>query len=124
MLMSGGYKPVGKLTPGMSIRPGCVTVNGRGVQRVGLQDGTKSKLEVHRLVAMDLMGADIDGFEVHHKDKNPANNAVSNLEVMTRHDHISEHMTEALDDGTHPFLKFHGLGNHPQVCLLYTSRCV
>ncbi len=115
MLMSGGYAPVGELTEGMSIRPASVTVNALGYHRVGLHDGRKGKESVHRLVARDVMGLDIDGKEVHHKDRNTANNIPVNLEPHRRDEHLRVHAAEDFAAGTHPFQRFHGEGNHPQV---------
>lgn len=40
---------------------------------------------VHRLIAKTFIGC-VDGFEVNHKDGNPQNNKIDNLEICTRHD--------------------------------------
>ena len=115
MLMSGGYRPVGDLIAGMSIRPGNITVSRSGVHRVGLRDGRKGKMAIARLVAQDVIGHRVEGMEVHHRDRNRANNAPANLEVLTRTDHRRAHATEDLAAGIHPLQKFHGVGNHAAV---------
>lgn len=54
-----------------------------GYRRVHLADGAGAKAHayVHRLVALAFLGVPPDGKEhVNHKDGNPANNAVANLE--------------------------------------------
>ena len=40
-------------------------------------------LYLHRVIAQKFIG-DLNGLEVNHKDGNPANNAASNLELVTR----------------------------------------
>ena len=115
MLMGGGYAAVGDLTSGMSVRPGNITVSELGYQRVGMHDGHKSKESVHRLVALDIMGMIIKDMEVHHKDRNPKNNHPSNLELLSRVEHLREHASEDVAAGVHPFQRFHGPGQHPAV---------
>ena len=115
LLMTGEYRHVSKLTPGNSIRPMCVSEDGRGYFRVGLHDGKKGKISIHRLVAQDILEADIPGKHVHHMDMNPANNAPENLEVVDGRVHVSCHNIKAVEDGTHPLLQFHGKGNHPKI---------
>jgi len=115
MLRSGGYKAVGELTEGMSIRPICIDMSQTGYVRVGLQDGTRGRTTVHRLVAQDVMGLDIDGVEVHHVDRDRAHNGPSNLSVHTRGNHLRIHAEQDFAAGIHPLQRFHGVGNHPQV---------
>ena len=115
LLMTGEYRHVSKLTPGNSIRPMCVSEDGHGYLRIGLHDGNKGKIQIHRLVAQDILGVDISGKHVHHMDMSPMNNAPENLEVVDARVHVSGHSIKKMDDGTHPFLKFHGEGNHPKI---------
>lgn len=44
----------------------------------------------HRMIAECWLG-DIEGKEVHHKDHNPTNNKVSNLEILTNEEHQRKH---------------------------------
>jgi len=57
----------------------------RGYKRVCLrrEDGSKSYLYVHRLVACAFMGSIKTGLQVNHKDCNKTNNKVWNLEYVT-----------------------------------------
>lgn len=43
----------------------------------------KRYLRLHRIIAQKFIG-DISGFEINHKDGNPSNNDVSNLELVTK----------------------------------------
>lgn len=44
--------------------------------------GKKKKWTLQRLVAACFLGP-IDGYEINHKDRNPTNNCVDNLERLT-----------------------------------------
>lgn len=56
------------------------SVNGRSVKR-----------RVHRLVAMTYLGlAENDCREVNHKDEVKTNNNVSNLEILSREEHVEK----------------------------------
>lgn len=46
---------------------------------------------VHRLVAQTFLDEYFDGCEVHHIDNNKKNNHISNLECITKIDHLKEH---------------------------------
>lgn len=48
---------------------------------------------LHRQIWTDLYGPIPKGFVIHHKDDNPINNAISNLEIMSRGEHARGHMT-------------------------------
>jgi len=63
----------------------------RGGRYVVLSKGTKNKFQsVHRLVASVFLGSIPPGYEIHHKDGNPGNNMVSNLQIISRADHIEQ----------------------------------
>lgn len=51
-------------------------------------DGCRKPHLVHRLVAEAFIGPCPDGLEVNHKDGDPANNCVSNLEYVTHAENI------------------------------------
>jgi hypothetical protein len=55
-------------------------------------DKTRHRYDIHRLV-WDYFGSEPHqpGYEVHHKDLNPANNNIGNLELKPRTDHRSLH---------------------------------
>ena len=53
-------------------------------------NGVKHALLLHRIVAYVYIG-DIDGFDVHHKNRNKYDRSISNLEIKTRFDHHHEH---------------------------------
>jgi hypothetical protein len=58
---------------------------GRDYVRVNLyQDGQVRHHLVHRLVAAAFLGPISPGYEVNHKDGDKSNNALSNLEIVTR----------------------------------------
>lgn len=58
--------------------------DGDGYLQVKLSDGKKRKAcKVHRLVAQAFIGEITHPLVVNHKDGNVANNAVSNLEIVT-----------------------------------------
>jgi hypothetical protein len=64
------------------------------------QDNKREKkcFTVHPLVARAFIGPRPAGYELHHKDGNPRNNAASNLEYVTS----SENTTRAVDMGRWP----------------------
>ena len=79
---------------------------GDGYIRVtATRDGRQSKRELlHRVIARDILGADIKGRVVHHLDGDPMNNGPGNLEVTTQSKHAMHHGRKAVIEGTHVFL--------------------
>ena len=60
----------------------------------------------HRYVMEQFLGRKLLPEEdVHHKDENKLNNDPSNLEILTRSEHMSYHANKRVKDGTHHFLK-------------------
>lgn len=102
-LSNGPMVHAGKLEKGMSLFACSVNELESGHIRVNLRDGKKGKELFHRLVAKDVMGEDLDGLVVHHKDHNPKNNDPNNLEVMHQSEHARAHATEEVDKGVHVF---------------------
>lgn len=65
------------------------TDNGCGYMAVILSKDKKIKRHfVHRLVAEAFIG-EIGSLEINHKDYNPRNNAVSNLEIVTHQENVN-----------------------------------
>src|SRR5207244_1451974 len=83
----------GDLQFGMSLFA-CAMDRQHGHLRVHLKDGMKGKNFFHRLIAHDVLGHDLSGRIVHHRDGNVDNNDPSNLEVMTQAEHASQHGRE------------------------------
>ena len=50
--------------------------------------------ELAKVVWEKVNGPILKGLVVHHKDRNPLNDDINNLQVMTRRDHILEHVVE------------------------------
>lgn len=49
---------------------------------------------LHREIWKDANGPIPDGSHIHHKDGNPSNNAIENLECISPMQHIHEHLTD------------------------------
>jgi ribonucleoside-diphosphate reductase alpha chain len=113
MLLNGdvGYWKAGDLKPGQSLFA-CYIDNQAGYLRVHLRNGLKGKEKLHRLVAHDVMQANIDGMHVHHDDEDKLNCDPSNLVVMTPKEHASLHSRKQVDQGIHVFQNcdFHHMG--------------
>lgn len=60
-------------------------VGASGYSRVTLcKNSKKERVLIHRLVYMTFKGPIPIGYEIHHKDFNPKNNDISNLELVTK----------------------------------------
>jgi hypothetical protein len=72
------------------------TINNKGYEYVQLFKNCKIvKRYIHRMVAESFLSNEFDKKEVNHKDGNPLNNHVDNLEWVTK----NENMKHALDSG-------------------------
>jgi ribonucleoside-diphosphate reductase alpha chain len=104
----------GDLQTGMSLFA-CSIDRRHGHLRVHLRDGMKGKNFLHRLVAHDVMGFNLEGLIVHHWDEDVNNNLPSNLGVMTQAEHAGLHSRELAARGEHVFQRerfpHHGLFN-------------
>jgi hypothetical protein len=70
--------------PGLILKPIAIQ---EGRFKVVLSNGSKLKsFRIHRLVAAAFLGPCPEGKEVNHKDGDPSNNAVPNLEYVTAHE--------------------------------------
>ncbi len=91
-----------ELQSGMSLFA-CAVDRQHGHLRVQLRDGMKGKQFLHRLVAHDVMGVNLEGLIVHHRDDDRNNNEPANLEVMTQAEHAALHGRALAAQGTHVF---------------------
>ncbi len=81
----------------------CAVDRQHGHLRVHLRDGMKGRNFLHRLVARNVMGVNLEGRIVHHRDENVDNNDPANLEVMTQAEHAALHGRELAAQGRHIF---------------------
>lgn len=58
---------------------------------LGHPKGKKSPCRLHQYVWEYYNGPIPDGYHVHHKDFNPDNNDIENLELISKHEHLSYH---------------------------------
>jgi hypothetical protein len=83
--------------PGMNTETGRVKKlqrNPNGYMQVAVSiDGVEGVRWVHRLVAEAFIGRCPDGKQVNHKDANPLNNSVENLEYVTQKENIRDKLT-------------------------------
>ena len=70
--------------------------DGRGywLSKHMLYNGRTRPVRLHVYVWEKHNGAIPKGYHVHHKDKNPDNNELENLELIEKHEHLSMHMDE------------------------------
>lgn len=60
------------------------------------------KVDEHRFIMERHIGRKLGFHEcVHHKNHNPRDNRIENLEIMTRSKHTSAHLKKGIRDGTH-----------------------
>jgi ribonucleoside-diphosphate reductase alpha chain len=102
-LSTGNYCRAGELRAGQSLFSCAIHEYDRGYTMVSLKDGRKGKELLHRMVATDILGADIAGLAVHHRDNDRHNNHSSNLEVLPQAEHARVHNQEQVAHGTHVF---------------------
>lgn len=63
------------------------------------ENGGRRARREHRLIMQEHLGRRLEPWElVHHKDENPSNNEISNLEIKTWGDHAAHHHTGARRD--------------------------
>lgn len=90
MLVNGTYKEAGKLLPGESLMPFYHRINNRGYREIKSL-GKRFKLS-HRYIFEDVLNdAELDGYNIHHKNHNKLDNKLENLEKLTAIDHCRLH---------------------------------
>ena len=60
-------------------------------ERTGYYLNSTIRKRMHRYVWEFYNGTIPKGYEIHHKDRNKANNSISNLEIMQKGKHSSLH---------------------------------
>jgi hypothetical protein len=60
---------------------------------LNLPDRKKKYVYLHRVIMENHLGKilDMKKYEIHHKDEDPSNNALSNLKLTTHHEHAKTH---------------------------------
>lgn len=72
-----------------------------------LQVGINGKMKgVHILVYQTFVGPIPKGYDVHHKDFNPLNNCIDNLELLTHKEHCLLHKPEKVKKYSKPVLQY------------------
>ena len=106
MLKTGEMVPIHSLRRGLSLMATSTYAHGSGYVRVGLANGRRGEPGrdlLHRMVAHDVLGFDLDGMSVHHRDENRLDSRPENLEVMSQSEHAGNHGTDAAGRGEHIF---------------------
>lgn len=87
------YKLNIKRSPVLNTKWGRAKINHNHYQITTRKEENGGKL-LHRLIWEEYYGKNIpEGYVIHHKDENPLNNCISNLELMTFPKHVSLHMS-------------------------------
>lgn len=96
-----------------------VKTNGYINVSVTNDDGVRFDFGIHRFIFMSVYGNIPDGYEVHHIDENPMNNAIDNLRLIEGSEHLSLHkkgkiLSEETKKKMHKFSKGNkiNLGKH------------
>ncbi len=106
MLKTGEMVPIHSLRRGMSLMATSTYAHGEGYVRVGLANGRQGEEGrdlLHRMVAADVMGLDLAGQSVHHRDGNWLDSRPENLDVMGQGAHAGFHACEVVGRGEHIF---------------------
>ncbi len=75
--------------------PGAKKSSDRNYFRAGLSDKYKGRTYLHRDLWVACHGPIPDTHEVDHKDRNPLNNVLENLQLLTIEDHKQKHAAES-----------------------------
>jgi len=75
----------------MKTKFGNATINKLGYYQItSRKEGNHNKY-LHRLIFEDFYGEIPDGYVVHHKDENPSNNCILNLQLLKEKEHHNLH---------------------------------
>ncbi|WP_420455281.1 LAGLIDADG family homing endonuclease [Rubrivirga sp.] len=102
-LASGPFELAGDLRPGQRLFQSTLDPHSAGYVRVSLRDGQKGCELLHRMVAADVLGHDLDGMSVHHRDGDKLNNRPDNLEVVSQAERARLHGEALAEAGEHVF---------------------
>jgi len=105
VLRTGEAVPAADLRPGQSLLASFAARHSEGYHYVHHDLGSKdSKRLLHRMVAEDVMGLEIDGRVVHHDDEDVTNSAPGNLKLLSgQSEHQRLHAEKLVAAGAHPF---------------------
>lgn len=104
MLRTGEFVELEDLKPGMSLMASKTYPHPMGYVTVGLQDGKGGRDLLHRMVARDVMGLDIEDKIVHHGKAGKLNSEPGNISLIdSQSEHAARHNNELVAAGTHVF---------------------
>ena len=70
----------------------------------------RQSITMHTEVWETFNGKKPKGFHIHHKDNNPWNNKIENLELVEAKRHLSEHIKKRINEDKEWFSEFHKKG--------------
>ena len=77
----------------MKTKYGNATVNGRYYMITSRKEGNHGKT-LHQLIWEDFYGCEVPkGYHIHHRDHNPLNNCIMNLQLIRKSEHHKLHNT-------------------------------
>ena len=69
----------------------CGTIDDYGYLSIMLSRTPLIRKKIHLLVYETFVGPVPEGYEVHHKNHNPSDNRLENLELLTKEEHYKKH---------------------------------
>ena len=103
-LASGEFVRVKDLKVGQSLFAGTASTHPQGyptINKTQFHDDGSERFS--RMVARDVMGEDIEGKIVHHKNEDILDTDPSNLHACYQSEHAKHHMDDQVSEGTHIF---------------------